>query len=501
LTTDFIISSVDKFLDEELTPRLILLLILIALLSLAPRPHAQTLTLGKARLALNFDLPRSASLHLVEAAEYQPWRAELWEMAGHYALQGDDPQRAFAHFRRALAAGTLTASGYTEMGDAAQRLGDLPAALQAWQTALQNGDEAIPLYTRLEVVHRQLNDYPALTADLRALTTLQPADASTFYRLGLVLAATQPESALAYLTRAAELDAIYSPVVLTLWRSITTARLSEDSVYTLLLSGRALAAWNEWTLATEAFRRATELRPDYAEAWAFLGEALQRLSPPSRSVQSGDLRSRASQPPPGLEELEKAVTLDPQSLVANLFLALYWQRQLQFERALGYLHAAAEIEPRNPILQAEIGNTFARTGDLPTAQTYYQRATELSPNDAEVWRWLASFYIRYETQLRDAGLSAARQAVLLDPNDPASLDTMAQIYTLLDDPLSAQRFLARALRADPNYAPARLHLGLIYLLEGDPTRAYHQLTLARSLAAPDSPAADQSERLLQQYFP
>jgi tetratricopeptide (TPR) repeat protein len=78
---------------------------------------------------------------------------------------------------------------------------------------------------------------------------------------------------------------------------------------------------------------------------------------------------------------------------------------------------------------------------------------------------------------------------------------MAQIYTLLDDPLSAQRFLARALRADPNYAPARLHLGLIYLLEGDPTRAYHQLTLARSLAAPDSPAADQSERLLQQYFP
>jgi len=114
---------------------------------------------------------------------------------------------------------------------------------------------------------------------------------------------------------------------------------------------------------------------------------------------------------------------------------------------------------------------------------------------------LANFYIKFETKLREEGLAAARQAVILNPSDPASLDVLAQIYLLMDSPFIAHRFLDRALDSDPQYAPAHIHLGLIYILEGNSQQAYHQFNVALSLAEHGSPTAEQAGRLLETYFP
>ena len=98
-------------------------------------------------------------------------------------------------------------------------------------------------------------------------------------------------------------------------------------------------------------------------------------------------------------------------------------------------------------------------------------------------------------------MAAARQAVILDPDDPTSLDAMAQIYLLLESPHIARRFLERALAADGDYAPAHLHMGLIHIMDGDRLWAFQRFTLAKNLAAAGSPTADQVERLLETYFP
>jgi tetratricopeptide (TPR) repeat protein len=140
-------------------------------------------------------------------------------------------------------------------------------------------------------------------------------------------------------------------------------------------------------------------------------------------------------------------------------------------------------------------------GDLNKSLTYYERATELAPKDPNQWRLLAIFSIKYELQVREIALPAARQAVLLNPKDPASLDVMAQVFTILDDPLSAQRFLVRSLQADPSYAPARLHLGFLHLMKGHNSDAYQQLSLAASLAPAGTPTEEQAKRLLQRFFP
>ncbi|HEY5669511.1 MAG TPA: tetratricopeptide repeat protein, partial [Anaerolineales bacterium] len=138
--------------------------------------------------------------------------------------------------------------------------------------------------------------------------------------------------------------------------------------------------------------------------------------------------------------------------------------------------------------------------DLEAALQAYQKTVELAPNDPAYYRLLAGFSARYEYQVGAVGLSAARRAVLLDPANPDSLDSMGQVLFLLGDLTSAERFFLRALDADPNHAPAHLHLGLAYMLQGERDRAYQEWKLVTSLAS-GTPAAEQAERLVRNYFP
>ena len=466
-----------------LVARILIPLLLMTLLGNTARPHQVDLALQAAHRDLDAGAPLSAAEKIAAAAEGLPRRADLWELAGQYALQGGDPAAARTYFEQAISAGSLTPAGLASMGEAALLLGDQPAAMEAWQAAIDTGGPSIPLYEKLAAAFRSRGDYPAAISSLQALTLLQPGEARRPYELGLLFAATQPESALAPLALASELDPALGPDAQRVARSIRTARLAGDPVYTLVASGQALASLDEWDLAAEAFRLAVEANPGYAEAWAFLGEARQHLNQD------------------GLPALEEALALNPDSVAANTFLALYWQRQERPELALVYLYAADGLEPENPALQAEIGSSLAALGLLDSARKHYQKSAELAPRDPQYWRSLAGFSIKYEVQVREIGLPAARQAVLLDPEDPASLDVMAQVLTLLGDPASAERFLKRALKTDPNHAAARVHLGLVYLLRGKPSLAREQFDLVQTLAPADSAEAEQARRLLEVYFP
>ncbi len=473
-----------RVLETGILLRLGLLLVVIILLGAAPRPVEVSHALAEAQRLLAAERFKGAAAFLAQAARQLPGRADLWELAGRTALQGGDPQAAQAYLDKAAALHPLSSGDLIALGEACQQNGDLICAVRAWgQVQPANGD----ILRRLLDAHRLLRDYPAATADLQALTRLYPAEAALRYQLGLLLAAQRPESALAHLSQAAELDPGLAEAARTVESAVSAARRVDDPAYTLVASGRALAGLEQWELAAEAFRQAALLRPGYAEAWAFLGQARQHL---------GDADAlRLAQ-----DDLERAFQLDPNSVAASTMLALYWQSQERFDLALEYLLQAARLDPRNPILQVQVGSTRAILGDLPGALQAYQQAVILAPKDPAYPRFLAGFSIKYEYHLRGLGLPAARQAVLLAPDDPANLDVLGQVFFLLDDATSAERFYQRALQADPDFAPAHLHLGLVYLQQGDSQAAVDQFTLASRLA-PGTPAAEQAQRLLDNPVP
>ena len=471
--------------------RLVLLMILLALSGVTPRPHRVSQALQQAgremRASGASQAAARAAQALAQAAEHLPWREDLWVPAARLALQAGDLTSAVQYFERAAAQGTLTPEDQMKLGDAYAQQGEALQAIRVWEAMLDAQGPDPELLSRLLEAHRKLGDIPAAIEDLQALTALQPTDAALRYQLGLLLATQQPGAALAHLTQAAELDPSLEEKTQAVIGSIRTGSLSEEPAQALFEAGRALASIGEWDLAGEAFRQVTLLRPDFADAWAFWGEARQHL-------QEGFF----GQPFPS--QLDKALSLEPESLSANTLAALYWRRQGRFDKALEHIRLAVAAHPQNPALQVEMGETLALGGDLEAALQAHQRAIELAPNDPTYLRSLAGFCIRNEYQLRESGLPAARQAVILNPQDPESLDVLGQTLVLLGDLASAEREFQRAIQLEPEHAAAHLHLGLVYILQGERGRARQEWERVLSLA-PDSAYAEQTERLLKNYFP
>jgi len=492
-----------RLLEPPVLLRILTPLILLPLLGLAARPHALAELQQQIGRARTFHAYPTLAKGLALVAEHQPWRLELLEQAGLYAYQGDDYETAIDLFEQASSYRRLSPLGHLYLGDAYRKTGDTQAAMTSWQMA-KPGVSAEEVVRRTLEIHQEAADFQAVITDLQELAALRPADVSVRYRLGLHLAALQPEAALPNLAQVADLNPSLRPQTERLIQAIRSAQLTEDPAFTLLESGRALAVMGEWALAAEAFRGAAAADPKYAEAWAYLGEAKQQLAitveKENISNATTSNTANAEKLGIGLPELKKALQLDPESLAGNTLMALYWQRQGMYDLALEYLNKVTAQYPNDPALQAQLGSSLALSGDLEAALKAYKRGVELAPRQAEPWRQLAGFCVLHEYLLREEGLPAARRAASIEPSDPANLDMLGQVLLLLEDFSTAQRFFRTALDVNPAYTPAQVHLGLVYALRGDTQQAY-QAWKAVSATAPGTPAAEQAERLLLNYFP
>ncbi len=480
--------------EDGILQRIALLGLLIALFGLEPIPRQVAAGFERARHAQAASQPGAIATELAALAGQLPWRQDLWPAAGHAALAAADFDLAAYAFGRAAALGQLSPAGFLAWGDSDWQAGHANTAIQLWQIAARQGISPAETLPRLAQAHRSLGDQLALIEDLKALAALQsqsPAaratsrqsQAALLGELGLLLAAHDPAAAPPYLLQAAALDAGRQAEARALAFAIQRALSQDDPAYLLVVSGRALARQGAWDLAAGAFANAASLRPDYAEAWAYLGEARQRL---------GDERG-------ALEALQAALQLDPQSLAALTLLGLYWQRQGDLDQALAALQAAAAIDPRNPALLADIGDLLASQGDLAAGERAYWQAIEAAPGEATYLRMFVEFCIRYNLDLRQTALPAARRAAASYPNDPQALDALGQVFFRLGDLFTAERFYLRALALDPTYAPVQLHLGILYRVQGQAWQARAYLARVIELV-PGTALAEHARRTLEEIL-
>lgn len=449
--------------------------------SLTAPLHNQGREMHRAAEFLRSGDASGAASRIFQAASLTPWRTDLWEYAAELSLQAGDAKKTIEILTQARNHGDLKSDSKLLLGDALQKIGDTQQAIDLWTSVLQDKEKSSEANRRLASAYQSIGNFDRASIHLQALLTEQPSDPDLNYELGIILAAIDPERSLAYLTLAGESEPSYLEMVTHLSKEIRSAARSADRSFVFLSSGRAPSSLGEWEAANEAFQRTIKLNPNFAEAWAFLGESEQHLHRD------------------GFHQLKHARALNPRSLAANTFLALYWQRERRCDLATRYLQVAEEIEPENPAIQAELGRTLALADKLHKTEAHYQRAAQLASNNPGYWRKLADFSITY--QIRQPGLSSARQALLLNPDDIASLVVMAQVMSLLGDTLSALRFLDRAIQKDSSSAPAHLHLGIVHLLRRESQNASRELFLALDLSKPDLSTFEHGRRSLEQISP
>jgi len=469
--------------------RILLVSLLVVILGLTPYPQAAIRHLVDANRAISTGDMLSASQNLAEAGLEFPWRYDLNIKAGYYALEAGDPKAAIQYLERPGTISHLSYSDKIKLGEAYDQAGDSLMAEAIWKDLVVQVDSR-QVHEHLLSLYLQQLDYASAVNELQALLFLNPSDIHLYYQIGSIYSAIDPIKALPFLIQAAELDSDNGAIARALHDKIRTATLFDEPSYTHLIAGRQLANTSNWELAAVAFQQATLIQPTYAEAWAFLGEARQQMA-----IQETGTVSVA-----GLYELDRALQVDPDSILANTFMGIYWERQEDYQRALIYMQRAVNLSTNDAFLFTEFGNLLAKAGDLTAARAAYERAIQLSPGDPLFYRLLADFALQNNIQTRELALPAARQAVSLAPDDPGSLDVMAQVMLALQDYRSAERFLELALQSDPSYAPAYLHLGTAYLYLGETKLAQHWLSQAQAVET-ESWISSQARRMLEYYFP
>lgn len=421
--------------------------------------------------------PEMANHYLI-AANRLPWRPDLYELTGTAYYHAKDYSSAETWYRKAFERHALSPEGWVAWGDVVYLNNEPERAYQIWQDGLEQLDPSPQLYSRLAKVYQEQRDYPTATEYLQKFVGAQPEDASAHYRLGLLLTLSDPGTAISELLRASQLDPQFDPVAQTLRTALNLASLSVSSSEGAVIIGRGLGLIEEWQLALASFESAVKADERNAEAWAWLGEAKQQTG-------GND----------ALTDLDRALSLNPNSSTVHSLRGLYFQRVGNHRDALAELKAAARLDPENPALFVSLGDAYAMTGDLNLGLQSYQYATSLVPDDPHYWVLLAAFCARNNAYVSEVGIPAAEKAILLSKNDPAALDVLGWNYLQAGRYMEAESMLKLSLEYDPQSASAHLHAAILYLQIDDRVSAYDHLIKARDLGSPEAEVA------LRQYFP
>jgi tetratricopeptide (TPR) repeat protein len=300
------------------------------------------------------------------------------------------------------------------------------------------------------------------------------------YQQALQLAAADPLASLPFLEEVAFSSHPNAESARSLAQAIQAARLADDPAYLLTTSGQALAAIGEWRLAQQAFLQAVQLDPEYAEAWAYLGEAQQQNDED------------------GLAALERAMDLNAESLSARLFMALYWQRQQEYSKADAHYRMASLLEPENASIQLQWGQNSLLAGDLVEAREHFDLATEITKDDIEVSIYVARYCIEAEVFVEELGLQAALTVLRSQPQNPEAMVLVGRAYLAVGNPVTAEVFLQQAAETHPGYAPGHYYYALFLLANNEASQAFLHLNKVIELA-PGSPEAELASELIVQY--
>lgn len=413
--------------------------------------------------------------------EMQPWRGELLEKTGVLFYQQENWTQSIHYFTQAEKKALLSMEGFDMLADAFYQIQDYDSAVAVWEKMLRISPTSDELYKKIAELQAALGREEEQIATYQEWLQSEPENADLYYHLGLLLSLREPQQSIQMLNLAKTFDPNRTENVKRLVEVLALAE-EEDERYSLLQTGRALSSIGEWEFARQAFERVIEIDPEYGEAWAFLGEALQHLGLPS------------------LEAIRQANALSPDSVVVKALTAMYWRRQNDPDQALNVLDEIMRLEPDEEMWLVEKGYVMAQSGDLKAASELFLEAIEREPNDGLYRREFIRFSLQNNYEIRSKALPAARQYLVIDEESSQSLDTMGWVLLTLQDHTSARRYLTRALEKDPRNASAHLHLGQAFLAQDDKPQALAHLTQAAALHEVDPQSAALARALLEKYF-
>ena len=277
---------------------------------------------------------------------------------------------------------------------------------------------------------------------LKQLERVQPDDTDVLYALGVVLSALeQPRKAIQYFNKAAadgyELGIIYGNIAdeYVKMDKISEARNyyrkalkikpdDEHSLYELANCYEDDGLTDKWI---DYFQHFVEDHPYSKVGWFCLGEAYA----------SAMLFEKA------IDAYQYAITIDSDYYYAYTQMSACYHALGDYKNAVEALHDASDHTEDKALVFYHIGELFRFQNNLPTAISYYRKATKEDPFYADAWHAMSTCYTM-SLEFGEA-IDCAKKALNIDPESPIYLTTLALIYADSGDYESADRFFECAI--------------------------------------------------------
>ena len=358
----------------------------------------------------------------------------------------------------------------------------------------------------------QTNETAAATAPRRAPAFIPPPPPD-------IAAAPPPRSRVATLAMLATYAVVAASVIIALL--LTSARGSDPSPDPTADDARraeraplpaarqaydrGLTAWDDRTKegldeAVAFFRRATELDPQFADAYAHLAEAYTRIGyfgyrpaeamfPKAKAaaLHSMQLDSTIASAHIALatvlvwehdfagaeSEYQRAIALAPANATAHQWHGVLLMIIGNRAEAVAAERRAAALEPLSLQVQNNYGAFLNCAGDHVAALRQFQKTMGEEPDSAWVHRnpWVLSNMARVygDNGQHDIAIRMMNRALEIVPRSPRAAHTMAAIYQNMGRHDLARQAYARADTSNEQY-PA--YLGMLYAGEGKSDSAF-----------------------------
>ena len=191
-------------------------------------------------------------------------------------------------------------------------------------------------------------------------------------------------------------------------------------------------------------RRATEIDPNYAHAWALMavGQMLVRLT-------NGGLGDG------GMEAAERALELDANLAAAHAVKARILSERGRPDEASAEIIVALRLDSESYEVNRAAAYLCFRQQRLPDAIRHFEKALSLMETDVSSANMLMTCYTALgdtEAAYRAANitLSRAQKSLSQDPSNGAAMGFCCYALALLGQPESAKGWMSRALLIDPD---------------------------------------------------
>ncbi len=360
-----------------------------------------------------------------------------------------------------------------------QQKGLLPEALQACELAINTAPERLDLqalFGTLLVQNKQGERARELLLQLEAEHVLPLLDAAVLTDIaGIYILLDEPAKAMPYLEAALALQADY-------WLAVIRRGL------VLLQCGYAPAALDDLTqgLAHSPVERHVPLLVNLARCYLALGDAEQALSYVEQAQELGaegleQWLLAAVDSYIALDRWEEAEQAIQQGLAAGvaqskalMLWSLVLAAQDKHEEAEHQIRKALRDDADNVELLTHLADLANVRGHYGEVLQCLHKATQLEPDNAGLWAQLAQMGKQHFDE--QAARKAAETALTLTEEKigyerALALVAMAQVMADAGDEAAAEQYYQDALTQLPEFIPAKLGLGHLWLQWGRVTEA------------------------------